>query len=93
MTPTIGCMVRYVSYGTPGGEYKPAERAAIITEVDPDNTERVGLCVINPTGLFFRSLADGGCELHEGDVGHDHTGAEIPDRSYRGGTWHWPERV
>ncbi|MCP9496084.1 MAG: hypothetical protein MSG64_16675 [Pyrinomonadaceae bacterium MAG19_C2-C3] len=56
MKPTIGRTVRYVAFGTPGGEYKAgAERAAIITEVDePDNEQSaVGLCVLNPTGLFF----------------------------------------
>jgi hypothetical protein len=29
---------------------------------------------------------------HEGDTGHDHDGTEIPVKSYRGGSWHWPER-
>lgn len=54
--PSIGRVVHYVAYGTPGGEYPPAAlRAAIITEVDePDNPESpVGLAVLNPTGLFF----------------------------------------
>lgn len=49
--PSIGRIVHYVAYGTPGGEYKPAHRAAIIAEVESDS--RVGLCVLNPTGLFF----------------------------------------
>lgn len=54
--PTIGRIVRYRAYGTPGGEYAPgALRAAIITEIDrPDDTESpIGLCVLNPTGIFF----------------------------------------
>lgn len=95
--PSVCRWVHYVSYGTPGGEYTSQCRAAVITEVaDPNFGEgetRVGLAVVNPTGLFFHSLADGGCDYHAGDVGHDHTGAEIPQRSYPGGTWHWPERV
>lgn len=31
--PTVGRIVHYQSYGTPGGEYLPEPRAAIITEV------------------------------------------------------------
>jgi hypothetical protein len=49
-TPSVGRIVHYVSYGTPGDEYPSACRAAIVTEVF-DN--RVGLCVLNPTGQFF----------------------------------------
>jgi hypothetical protein len=55
MKVTIGRIVIYRAYGTPGGEHPPAERAAIVTEVDElDNPESpVGLAVLNPTGLFF----------------------------------------
>lgn len=49
--PTIGRIVHYQSYGTPGGEYLPAPRAAVVTEVGEDGV--VGLCVLNPTGQFF----------------------------------------
>lgn len=52
MKPTVGRAVHYQSYGTPGGEYKPLPRAATVTEVDEDG-ETVGLCIMNPTGLFF----------------------------------------
>lgn len=51
MTPTIGRMVHYQSYGTPGGKYTAEPRAAIITAVRDD--EVVSLAVVNPTGLFF----------------------------------------
>jgi hypothetical protein len=50
--PSIGRIVHYVSYGTPGGEYAPEHRAAIITAVD-EGSNRVSLCVLNPTGMFF----------------------------------------
>lgn len=49
--PSVGRIVHYVSYGTPGGEYKPEHRAAIITGVIDDNN--VQLCVLNPSGIFF----------------------------------------
>jgi len=52
MRPSIGRIVHYVSYGTPGGEYTSQCRAAIITECDANST-CVGLFVTNPTGLFL----------------------------------------
>jgi hypothetical protein len=51
MVPTVGRVVYYKSYGTPNGEYKPEDRAAIVTRVHTD--ECVDLCVLNPTGMFF----------------------------------------
>ncbi len=101
--PSVGRIVHYVSYGTPGGEYTSQCRAAIVAGVpegalpvaDAERAETwdsdavvVDLVVLNPTGLFFNR-----CAYHEGDIGHDHAGEEIPARSYHGGTWHWPERV
>lgn len=86
MKPSVGRIVHYVSYGTPGGEYKSECRAAVVTEVDATLgstskivPETIGLAVLNPSGLFFHPIAEGGCR-------HD-------EDSKRGGTWHWPERV
>ena len=64
MKPSIGGIVHYHSYGTPGGEFLPEPRAAIVTEVPEMLPEQpnsgpesyvpaVHLCVLNPTGLFF----------------------------------------
>jgi hypothetical protein len=54
MKPTVGRIVHYVSYGTPGGEYPSACRAAVITEVPVHYPVRaISLCVLNPEGLFF----------------------------------------
>jgi hypothetical protein len=86
MKPTIGRVVHYVSYGTPGGEYGKECRAAIVTEVgdypegvsdaDMDNIAvPVGLCVLNPTGQFFNR------GVMQSELGRE------------GGSWHWPERV
>jgi hypothetical protein len=74
----VGRAVHYVSYGTPGGEFSSQCRAATVTEIgDADSSDlRIGLAVLNPTGLFFHSLADGGCEY---------------SLSHKGGTWHWGE--
>lgn len=50
MKPSVGRVVHYVSYGTPGGEFASTCRAAIVTEVGDSS---VGLFVANPTGLFL----------------------------------------
>jgi hypothetical protein len=55
--PSVTRSVHYQSYGTPGGEYLPEPRAAIITQVcDADAAHPcVGLAILNPTGLFFNT--------------------------------------
>lgn len=59
MIPSIGRIVLYHSFGTPGGEYTSEPRAAIVTAVPPEldgtpgDGEFLSLCIINPTGLFF----------------------------------------
>jgi hypothetical protein len=77
--PSVGRIVHYVSYGTPGGEYTSQCRAAIIAAItacgpDEPGTHDADLVVFNPGGLFFNN-----CPQDEDD--------------HRGGTWHWPERV
>lgn len=80
--PSVGRIVHYVSYGTPGGEYPSVCRAAVVTAVDdyqPQASDgphigHVSLCVLNPEGMFFNKT-----------VLQDET-------NKRGGTWHWPER-
>lgn len=57
MLPTIGRVVHYQSYGTPGGEYLPEPRAAIITSVR-ENPDFVDLAVLNPTGMFFNQSVE-----------------------------------
>lgn len=83
MKPSVGRIVHYVSYGTPGGEYPPCCRAAVVTEVgrvcwltgtQEDPTPVIGLAVLNPTGMFFNR-----------DICQD-------EEHKAGGTWHWPER-
>lgn len=49
--PSVGRIVHYSSYGTPGGEYSSVCRAAIIAAVKDEHT--VDLVVLNPEGLFF----------------------------------------
>lgn len=85
MKPTVGRIVHYVSYGTPGGEYTSQNRAAIITAVHNDKpvpehgVPYVDLFVMNPTGVFLNQ-----------DVKYDPGNPDGTGRA--GGTWHWPDR-
>jgi len=84
--PSVGRIVHYVAYGTPGGEFPAGVcRAAVVTDVTPPPSEitpgappvpwKASLCVVNPTGLFFNR-----------DLPQDED-RKLP------GTWHFPERV
>ncbi|MFF7837553.1 hypothetical protein ACFZC6_01765 [Streptomyces ossamyceticus] len=89
MKPSVGRIVHYVSYGTPGDEYTSQCRAAVVTEVPeylvaepmdgcPNGTDGewiASLAVLNPTGAFFNE-----------NVPQD-------ENEHSGGTWHWPERT
>lgn len=74
--PFVGATVHYVARGSADGVYPPICRAATITEVGQDG--RVGLCAINPTGIFFRSLAEGGNDY-----------SPIRNHDLQPGTWHF----
>lgn len=77
--PSVGRIVHYTSYGTPGGEYTKECRAAVVTAVHGEDAsgQVVSLAVLNPEGMFFSQ------RLPQGD----------PLPGGTGGTWHWPERV
>jgi len=77
--PSINRAVHYQARGSADGKFPPVCRAAVITEVGDMESDRVGLCVMNPTGMFFYPVADGGGVAHDED--------KAP------GTWHWPERI
>lgn len=62
--PTVGRIVHYQAYGTPGGEYASVPRAAIVTQVHSD--ECVSLCVLNPTGQFFNQSVNYSAEPKPG---------------------------
>jgi len=103
--PRVGDVVHYVSHGTPvrpdGSQaYKPACRAAMVTEVSGDALV-AGLMVANPTGQFFNQ----GVEFHDGAgepgnpeclsrAGHGnpfrYCACGWTEASFKGGTWHHP---
>lgn len=99
--PSVGRIVHYVSYGTPGGEYGKECRAAVVTEVDTSTT--VGLAILNPTGMFFNRTvtfhsgkgqpARLDCPQPHENGPHRYCGCGWTEDAYMGGTWHWPERV
>lgn len=78
--PSVGRIVHYVSYGSVGGKFPKTCRAAIVTQVDPDDSSLISLMVANPTGLFFNQ------RLPFAQPGTD-------SQDIEGGTWHWAERV
>lgn len=57
MNPTVGRIVHYVARGSADGVFPSVCRAAVITQVGPRvglaTLGPIGLCVMNPTGLFF----------------------------------------
>lgn len=53
--PSIGRIVWYMKFGTPGGEFKSEPSPAIITKVEEDGLT-CHLCIMNPTGLFFNKV-------------------------------------
>lgn len=85
--PTVGRIVHYVARGSADGVFPPACRAAIVTEVDPQDDGGVGLCVLNPTGQFFNR----GVEHDDGDP--HYPSSLCTGMTHRGGTWHWPART
>lgn len=74
--PSVGRVVHYLSYGTPNGEYRPAHRAATITDVRESDQfgYEVRAAVLNPDGYFNTPWTH-----------FDQSASE-------GGTVHWPER-
>ncbi len=75
--PSVGRVVHYQSFGTPGGEYTSQPRAAIITAVQwREGTQPpvISLCILNPTGMFFNLDVPFSAEPKPGH-------------------WNWPPRV
>lgn len=93
--PAIGMPVHYVAFGTPGGEYPKTCRAAFITEITDDPAQSAGLCVLNPTGMFFNLAVPYDPGTVRPVERHHTPGERMPlitcaDLELTGGTWHWP---
>lgn len=84
--PRLGDDVHYVAFGTPGGEYPKACRAAKITDVEFLMADaQVTLFVMNPSGVFFRAAPYDAGTAAEGQPNQQCCGS----REYAGGSWHW----
>ena len=90
LNPSVCRMVHYVSYGTPGGEYPQACRAAVVTETGESPANGIGLAVLSPAGLLFSQDV----HYHEGEpLRPGETRRKLcGNRDYAGGTWHWLAR-
>lgn len=53
MKATIGRIVLYTRYGSPGGEHLPEPSPAVIVKVNDEATQRCQLFVMNPNGVYF----------------------------------------
>lgn len=93
--PTVGRIVHYVSYGTPGGEYQSQCRAAVVTEagqwvtvtekpLTPDTRMLTQRFERHTCALAV--LNPTGMFFNSGGVPIRYDGTEK-----QGGTWHWPE--
>lgn len=59
--PSIGRIVHYQKYGTPGGEHKAEPSPAVITKVKEDGLT-CHLFVMNPNGCYFNETPYSGGE-------------------------------
>lgn len=105
MKPSVGGIVHYVSYGTPGGEYASQCRAASITEAGcwvTTDTQRIGPGSDDPAQqpkagdqrVISQTYDPEACALFVKNP----TGLFLDqvirhDEEKAPGTWHWPERV
>lgn len=51
--PSVGRVVHYQAYGTPGGEFASVPRCALVTEVHDAEKGDITVCVLNPSGIYF----------------------------------------
>lgn len=93
MTPTVGRIVHYVAFGTPGGEYAAgAHRAAMITEIYYGPGSRLPSSntplQISSTGVC---TSVGLCIFNPTGL-HWREAVPFDEAAMTPGTWHWPER-
>jgi hypothetical protein len=91
----IGARVHYVARGSADGRFPATCRLAFITEYDPADPRTAGLCVVNPSGLFFHPREMGGVAHDVGSIAPGAVGSRCPlrGRAYAPGTWHYAART
>ena len=105
--PSVGRIVHYTSYGTPGGEYTSQCRAAMVTEVglwlpigepyDHGTNVQTGqrtrevTQVLDPTAIGVQVVNPTGTFYNQVRFSDGMVDGRF--EGFPGGTWHWPERV
>ena len=91
MKPSVGRIVHYVSYGTPGGEYASECRAAVVAAVPVGALPPIGASATGGNEWSSDAVV---CDLVVlNPTGLFFNRCAQDERAKRGGTWHWPERV
>lgn len=100
MQPSVGRVVHYVSYGTPGGEYASVCRSATVAEVgawmhDPNETEIKELVGLDGAKrrTILQVFEPEACALVVSNPTGQFFNVCRHDEGQKPGTWHWPERV
>lgn len=100
MTPSVGRIVHYRSYGTPGGEYGQECRAATVAAVGAWMMVPLSASdeVVHDDGRRFRTVeqewhAEACALVVQNPTGQFFNTSRHDEDSKAGGTWHWPERV
>jgi hypothetical protein len=52
----VGMGCHYTALGSAGGQYPSTCRAAIITQALDIDSGDVGLCILNPEGMYFQPM-------------------------------------
>jgi hypothetical protein len=98
--PSVGRIVHYRSFGTPGGEYASKCRAAVIAEVGCWVTKSTQYVAAHDATDQHRArdlrqwFVEDACSLAVlNPAGEFFNECEHSEDNHRGGTWHWPERV
>lgn len=81
MKPSVGRIVHYQTYGTPGGEYDSEPIAAIVTAVWTNGTT-IDICAFYDNGLSFKT------GVEPSPAGDESEAATEP----AAGHWNWPPR-
>lgn len=95
--PAVCDVVHYVSYGTPGGEYSPQCRAALVTEVgawitvETRPADSYSTSEGRPIRHAEQWFYDDACALTVfNPTGQFFNQCRHDETTRAGGTWHWP---
>lgn len=50
---SVGRVVHYMRFGSPGGEHKPEISPAVVVKVNDEESQECQLFVMNPNGVYF----------------------------------------